>query len=557
MNPVGPSLLDFSRAVAQAADTSRIRVSGRNVGSAKLPTWASTNHAAMTAFVDAIRRELGGAIADATATRLHAVLGEDRPLTARLVRESIDEAVRMAQSGLNGRDKFLSDIDPRHGFSAAFDQAVAPLRDKLDAEGLALLRDAMKQEIITRFPPGADKAGDPAALAEFMSMYSSVSHFCSHMLELPMAGQGGVRAGDLVSLALRLRGNMEYGGVLCQALPSLRALQPQGELKPETIWQGLFNEPLPEGTPVRGSAFSDALARRLDAHLEHLVPGKGAVVRDLCAHMPLDRATEITATGRGVTISDLSVPGRSLRVGLSARYSGEQLMARDMGRRMGTTLAGTDKAAISTPPRIVVGDKEFIAGKGTPFTFASKEDKASYSQGRPSTFSAGIMGAFREICGGDSADPRQVEMLGVLASQAPMRNLLGTGGVGVFKGVVDTPLIEHSSTTVSVSMGDDGVAHVRISTSEEPDAVCFSGFASVSYDVAPDGTATPTDAVVAPVFGDAAQAIAAQAGESKTPAGELRANVAEAFQAGTISRWEAERLETRLADRIVSPEDYA
>ena len=70
----------------------------------------------MTAFVEAMRRELGGVIADATATRLHAILGDDRPLTARLVRESIDEAVRMAQSGLNGRDRFLSDIDPRHGF---------------------------------------------------------------------------------------------------------------------------------------------------------------------------------------------------------------------------------------------------------------------------------------------------------------------------------------------------------------------------------------------------------------------------------------------------------
>lgn len=76
---------------------------------------------------------------------------------------------------------------------------------------------------------------------------------------------------------------------------------------------------------------------------------------------------------------------------------------------------------------------------------------------------------------------------------------------------MNTPLTEHSSTTVSVSMGDDGVAHVCISTSEEPDAVCFSGFASVSYDVAPDGTATPTDVVVAPVFGDAAQAIVTQA----------------------------------------------
>ena len=33
MKSVGPSLLDVSRAAAQAADTSRIKVSGQNVGS--------------------------------------------------------------------------------------------------------------------------------------------------------------------------------------------------------------------------------------------------------------------------------------------------------------------------------------------------------------------------------------------------------------------------------------------------------------------------------------------------------------------------------------------
>lgn len=115
MNSVGPTLLDFSLAAAQATDTSKIKVSGQEVKSTRLPTWASTNHAAMTAFVEAIRSELGSTIADATANRLHAILGNDRPLSARVVRESIDNAVRMAQSRLNGRDRFLSDIDPRQG----------------------------------------------------------------------------------------------------------------------------------------------------------------------------------------------------------------------------------------------------------------------------------------------------------------------------------------------------------------------------------------------------------------------------------------------------------
>ena len=129
------------------------------------------------------------------------------------------------------------------------------------------------------------------------------------------------------------------------------------------------------------SGLGMAFVRRLDAHLESLVPGKGAVVRDLCAHMPLERAREIVVTGRPVTMNDLSAPGLSLRMGLSAGYSGEQLLARDMGRRMGTTLAGTDSAVISTPPRIEVGGRTFVVGRETPFSFASEADKTIYRQG--------------------------------------------------------------------------------------------------------------------------------------------------------------------------------
>lgn len=555
MKTVGPSLLDFSRVAAQAADTSKIKISGQNVGSTKLPTWASTNHAAMTAFVDAMRRELGNAIADATATRLHATLGEDRPLTARLVRESIDEAVRMAQSGLNGRDKFLSDIDPEHGFSSVFDQVVAPLRDKLDTGGLARLRDAMRREIITRFPPGADNAGDPAALAAFMTKKSFLDSYCSDMLNLPVAAGGKANSGDLVSMALMMGSYREYGAFLCQALPVMRALQPHGELKPETIWQGLFNEPLPEGTPRQGTLFRDALVERLGAHLESLAPDKGEVVCKLCAHMPQDRARDIAATGRGVTMSDLSAPELSLHVGLSAKFPGEQLLARDMGRRMVATWAG--KTNIPTPPEIRVGDRHFTVGKETSFAFASEEDRMHFRQGKPSSFSREIMAAFREMCGGDRADPRQVEVLGTLCSQVPMRSLVGTGEAGLSKGTVKTNLSEHSSTSISMNRGEDGVVHVRIATSEDPEAVRYSGFASISYDVAPDGTATPTEMSVMPVFGEIAQAIAALEGERNLSNEDLRGAIAEARQAGTISEWEAGRLETGLADRISGPNDLS
>ncbi len=549
MSSVGPSLLDFSRIAARSSDTSRIRVSDQNVDSTRLPTWASTNQAAMTAFVDALRRELGSAIADATATRLHGALGQDRPLTARMVRDSIDEAVRMANSRLNVRDRFLSDIDPQHGFSATFDEAAAPFRNKLDATAQASFRETMKRELVAHFHPASDRTITPESLARFIRNRCSD---CSTMLGLPIAGLNGARPEDMANMALRMNASAEYFGFLCQHLPAMRAMQPLGELKPETIWQGLFHEPLPEGTGT-GTAFRDALLHRLDTHLKNLAPaGKDTAVRDLCAHMPLDRARDIAATGRGVTLADLSAPERSLAVKALSAYPGERLLARDMGRRMRTTAAGANGATISTPPQIVVGDRVFVVGRETPFPFASEADRTSYGNGSPSTFSAGIMSAFRELCGSDSADPRQIDMLGILASQVPMRNLLGAGGVGLFKNIVNTGLIEHSATTVSVSRSNDGVAHVQIATSNNPDAVCFSGFARVSYDVMPDGTVTPTELLVEPVFGETAQTIVAldKAGVSNE---EIMHHVAEALQAGTISQWEADQLRARLDNRAAEP----
>lgn len=57
--------------------------------------------------------------------------------------------------------------------------------------------------------------------------------------------------------------------------------------------------------------------------------------------------------------------------------------------------------------------------------------------------------------------------------------------------------------------------------------------------------------------GSAAQALVARVKESGRSTGELRHDVAEALRAGTVSPWEADRLEARLADRVVSPEDLS
>lgn len=550
------TLADFTKIASMAGDdTAKIKVSGDALKSTKLPLWASTNHKSMSVFLDAIKKELGPAAADMASAQLHAKLGEDKPLTVRAVRETLDDIVRLTQKNLNVRDKFLSGIDPQHSFDESFVRMADEygLKGKLSDSAMASLKSAVKEDFLQHFSLVSAQGGNLQKMEEFASKRCSLTACIRNFTETGMSQAYGELGADVVSLAKLLKVSSCYSGVLLQSLQQMRQIQPEGELTAETVWKTLFNEPLPKNMETEGSSFCEAVDNAVAEKWVQAAPGKGKALALLCAEMPLANAREVLVR-RNMTMDDLPFPEKTLKMSNKSNYSGEQLMARDVCRRMRETVAGADKQKISTPSELHVAGQTFILGKDVDFAFVSDDDKDNYAHGKPSSYSANIMEAFREACGGETANPKQVQMLAYLSSQAPMRQILGTGGGGIGS-VLDLNIIEHSATKISFDRMENGSVRVHISTFDRPDAVRYSGYASLTYDVSPEGEAVPVAMQIQSRFGETAEMLASQIQDFSLSAEDLRYNINIAQNGGTISAWEAEQLLQRVDARSLQAQE--
>lgn len=549
------TLADFSKIASMAGDdNAKIKVSGDTLKSTKLPVWASTNHKSMSVFLDTIKKELGPAVADMASAQLHAKLGEDKPLTVRAVRETLEDIVRLTQKNLNVRDKFLSGIDPQHSFDESFVRMADEygFKGKLSDSAMASLKNAVKEDFLQHFSLVSAQGGNLQKMEEFASKRCSLTACIRNFTETGMSKAYGALDADVVSLAKLLKISSCYSGVLLQSLQQMRQIQPEGELTAETVWKTLFNEPLPKNMEA-GGAFCEAVDNAVAEKWVQAAPGKGKALALLCAEMPLKNAREVLVR-RNMTMDDLPFPEKSLKMSNSSNYSGEQLMARDVCRRMRETVAGADKQKISTPSELNVAGQTFVLGKDIDFAFVSEDDKDNYAHGKPSSYSAKIMAAFREACGGETADPKQVQMLAYLSSQAPMRQILGTGGGGIGS-VLDLNIIEHSATKISFVRMENGSVRVHISTFDLPDAVRYSGYASLTYDVSPKGEAVPVAMQIQSKFGETAEMLASQIQDFSLSDEDLRYNINIAQNGGTVSAREAELLLQRVDARSLQTQE--
>lgn len=547
------SMSDFTRIVSQASDdTAKIKLSDGGLKSTKLPTWASTNQKAMTAFIEIIKREIGSGAADMASVQLHAKLGKDKPLTVRVVRETLDDVVRLTQKNLNIRDKFLSGIDSGHCFDKSFEEMIDAFgfRERMTDSAKASLKTALKDEYIKHFTLGSEQCGNLQNLDDFPKKRSSLT-FCAQKMAAININSGELDT-DFVSLVKLLKSPSANGGLLLQSIPRMRAVQPEGELTAETVWQALFNEPLPQDIDLQDNSFAEKLDEAIPAKLEKAMPGKGAAFALLCSDFSEEKAHELLER-RNIVFADLPYPERTLKMTRSGNYTGEQLMARDVCRRSRETVTGGGNSASPTPPVIQAAGQTFVLGKNSGHVFGSELDWQNYAQGKPSSYSAEIMAAFREVCGGENANPKQADMIAYLASQAPMRAIRGTGGIS-FGSVMDMNAHEHSATEISVVKAENGNVRVRISTYDSPGAVRYSGYAVLAYDVTPDGEAVPVDLKIMSKFGETAEALASLESDRSVSDEELRSHIAEARNSGAVSEWEAEQLLSRIGTRFDNAE---
>lgn len=544
------TMADFTRIVSQANDdAAKIKLSDGGLKSTRLPTWASTNQKAMTAFIETIKREIGAGAADMASVQLHAKLGKDKPLTVRAVRETIDDVVRMTQRNLNIRDKFLSGIDSRHCFDKSFAEMMDAFgfRERMTDSAKASLKNALRDEYIKHFTLGSEQCGNLQKLDEFSQKRSSLTFCAKNMAEISI--NAGELDADFVSLVKLLKSPSTYGGLLLQSIPQMRAVQPEGELTAETVWKAVFNEPLPQDIDWQESSFAAKFDEAVPQKLEKAMPGKGAAFALLCSDFSKDKAQELLER-RNITFADLPYPERSLRLSHGSNYTGEQLMARDVCRRSRETVTGRGKASVSTPPVMEIAEKTFVLGKEAGHVFGSELDKKNYLQGKPSSYSGKLMGYFWGICGGNA---KQADMIAYLASQAPMRKIRGTGGMS-FGSAMDMNAHEHSATKISVAKTENGNVRVRISTFDLPNAVRYSGYASLTYDVTPEGEAVPVDLKIMSKFGETAEALASLESDRTVSDDELRTHIAEARNSGSVSEWEAEQLLNRIETRFENAE---
>lgn len=493
----GPTLAQFSRAASNVADDRTIKVAGTNVKSTGLPTWASTNEATMNAFLGALTKEFGDGITTAARRRLKTQMAGGKPLTARMVRETLEEAVALATKNINTRDLFFSGMDAEHSFAATFEKIVDSFPHKLDLKARKELEDAVKDELKARFQPGQNEFS-LAQIDEYMEKKTSALHYGRSMFTgNGISAMPGADA-DKISLAMLLLNHNENRGFAVQNLPAMRGIQPEGKLTAQTVWQGSFGVPMPDGLDKDLVAFREAYSAKTVEHLDGIASGKGEGLRQLCEHMPLPTALAIMNNPRPIMMGDLSAPQTSILVQKSKLHTGEQLVARDAGRRAATASTGT--GTIVSPPMIDIGGTHIRVGKENGLKFNNDEDETNFRQGKPSSFSSNIMAQITTFCGGASASAEQVNTLAIMCSQSPMRALMGTGGAGIFQGLFPSDITEHASTTTRMTSNEspEGSVRVRITTNQTPEVVAFSGGVDVSFDVLVDGSIVVRDMTYTP-----------------------------------------------------------
>lgn len=285
-------------------------------------------------------------------------------------------------------------------------------------------------------------------------------------------------AADLAMLAeqLAIHGGMGMGALATQRLAEMRALQPEGLLTSETIWQGCFHEPLPDELKnVTCRKFCDAAFGRLAEMFQQMKPDYvGAAAEgmtSLASGISLEKALESLRGPTVLTTGDfVNVPVLTPVQNLGSMEEVEASLATDLPRR------GTFNALPGYEPVISFGDAggavETVRIQDT--TGMTEEDKAAYKGGHPSSMSHRLADWARRLCGDNEAQARQVILSMGQSGAFLVRS--NSAMVGYFE-------IEHSPLDIDVRRQADGSVTMRFF---KPEASPLD--MDYTYAVMPDGS---------------------------------------------------------------------
>lgn len=400
--------------------------------------------------------------------------------------QDMADAVTMRTLQSRPADYMLCGIDPQLTRDAALDACATHLG--VDGELKAQLGQLMDRVLVEESAAG--RQGTPADFFRDLSTANQTSLQCfAFACGKPGLGDAALRdvmsltphrhMGDMATLApqLNVGGGIALIMVAMQRLPEIRTRQPQGPLSRETLWQGCFQEPMPQDLAAKSqrdfnSAMYEKLLGMFRAHTEDpAAPFTGMLL--LGAGVRLEKALEAVSDAAGFDLKDFAFPPSLTplaRLGDMAKV--EEGMAMDLNRR------GTHNALPGYRPTISFG------GVGIPaeaeatvhiqdIAYMTDEDKNDFEHGRPSTMSHNLAIRARLLCGDNDAQARQV--------------LLSMGQSGAFlvrtlshlTGVLQD---EHSPLDIDIRREANGDVTMRYHT--PPQSPLDADF---TYTVTPDG----------------------------------------------------------------------
>ena len=400
--------------------------------------------------------------------------------------QDMADAVTMRTLQSRPADYMLCGIDPQLTRDAALDACATHLG--VDGELKAQLGQLMDRVLVEESAAG--RQGTPADFFRDLSTANQTSLQCfAFACGKPGLGDAALRdvmsltphrhMGDMATLApqLNVGGGIALIMVAMQRLPEIRTRQPQGPLSRETLWQGCFQEPMPQDLAAKSqrdfnSAMYEKLLGMFRARTEDpAAPFTGMLL--LGAGVRLEKALEAVSDAAGFDLKDFAFPPSLTplaRLGDMAKV--EREMALDLQRR------GTQNALPGYRPTISFG------GVGIPaeaeatvhiqdIAYMTDEDKNDFEHGRPSTMSHNLAIRAQLLCGDNDAQARQV--------------LLSMGQSGAFlvrtlshlTGVLQD---EHSPLDIDIRREANGDVTMRYHT--PPQSPLDADF---TYTVTPDG----------------------------------------------------------------------
>ncbi|WP_419492788.1 hypothetical protein, partial [Desulfovibrio sp.] len=335
--------------------------------------------------------------------------------------QDMADAVTMRTLQSRPADYMLCGIDPQLTRDAALDACATHLG--VDGELKAQLGQLMDRVLVEESAAG--RQGTPADFFRDLSTANQTSLQCfAFACGKPGLGDAALRdvmsltphrhMGDMATLApqLNVGGGIALIMVAMQRLPEIRTRQPQGPLSRETLWQGCFQEPMPQDLAAKSqrdfnSAMYEKLLGMFRARTEDpAAPFTGMLL--LGAGVRLEKALEAVSDAAGFDLKDFAFPPSLTplaRLGDMAKV--EEGMAMDLNRR------GTHNALPGYRPTISFG------GVGIPaeaeatvhiqdIAYMTDEDKNDFEHGRPSTMSHNLAIRAQLLCGDNDAQARQV-----------------------------------------------------------------------------------------------------------------------------------------------------